>query len=818
MASVDTSRLVVNSSGRTSFSGLGSGIDFEAAVESMVAAKRIPIDRLKDTVSKNGDKIKAYADLTSSLTTFRESLNKLRGVISADRSTNIFYNKETFANSSRGNSLLYNPNRTTASSAAGLVGVTVTNQAEAGSYEIEVLRTARAQKDSSQVFTSTTQVDRSASVTSDSTDLSTLIGGWVGGTFTINGQSIIVDPSDTLQDVQNAINSANAGVTATIVNPGAGDYRLVITNNTVGNTTTYGDDTTNDTLTLLGVLDGSDAIANQVQAGLRSSTSPLNQLVPGFTGGTFSIFGTNITLDATNSLLDVRDRINAANSGVTASILSASSTESYLVITNSDTGETITYSDSSDVLAALGVLNVDDSVKNQLQASQTAQFTANGLRDQSRKRSDIIYNPGATLATLASGLITTGAQSFRISSGATNFTVNYTDGMTINQLVSAINAAAGVAGSDVVASMETVEGGNGGQRLIIKDTSGDNVTLDSDTGGFVSAFAFTDPRILERTSNTVNDLITGMTINLFAAEGGTTIKIDVEQDLTDIKTQIASFVTAYNDLVIFMNQQAEVDPITGQPTEDTGALFGSSVLTDLKARIGTIISSAVSGTTDGFSVLGSIGIKFVKNNEVSDPLEYNTLTIDEEKLDEKLLNNADDVRRLFTFDGTTNDSRFAITGFSGDMSYNAGGIGINFTHDGTAFTAADIGGDSSAVEINGNTLTIKSGPAAGMVLYYSGGAASGSFTTQYTVGFAADMFAELDDILTADTGLVDNEVDTLKKINETTEERISRLEERIETFRQMQLEKFYRMEQAVSRSNSILGSLKQTVDAQNKSS
>lgn len=817
MASVDTSRLIVGNDGHTSFSGLGSGIDFQAAVDAMVKAKRIPIDKLSDSITKNNDKIKAYTDLSTKLSAVREAINKLRGAISADRSTNIFMNKESFASSLRDTSLLYNPNRTSASAAASLVGVTVTNAAERGSYTLEVLRTARAQKDSSQLLQSTYQQDRSDAISSDNTALDSIIPGFAGGTITINGQSITLDADDTLDEVRTKINgTANVGVTATIVNAGPGDYRLTLTSNTRATAITYGDDAVNDTLSLLGVLDGSDAVKNEVQAGVAGNTGALNKLIPGFAGGTFSIFGHDVSIDATSTLLDVRDRINAANTGVTATILTASSSDFYLVLTNSDTGEVIEYSDPADVLAGLGVLNNDDSVKNQLQASQTAQFTANGLRDTSRKRSDIVYNPGTNFATLAPGLVTAGAQSFQISSGGVPFTVNYDDTMNLNQLMSAINAAASLAGSDVTATLETVEGGNGGYRLIVKDASGDAVTFANDTGGLVTALNFTDPRVLERSSNTVNDLIPGMTINLFQAEGGTTIKIDVDQNLSDVKTQIANFVAAYNELVRFMNQQISVDPVTGQPTEDSGVLFGSNTIADVKSKIGVALSTAIAGVSTDFAVLGNIGVKFVNNNQVTDPLDYNTMTIDEAKLDEALLNNAENVRKLFTFDGSTNDSRFTITGFEGSMEYAASGVSINFTHDGTGFTSADIGGDSSAIEIvNGNTLKIKSGPGKGMILYYSGGASTGTMQANYTVGVAAKMFTQLETLLTTDTGTVDVEVKTLKNLNKTAQERIDMMTVRLETFRQQQLEKFYKMETAMSRSKNILDQITQSTRAQN---
>lgn len=814
--SVNTSRLVVGSDGRTSFSGLGGGIDFQAAVDSMVEAKRVPINKIQDTIKTNEKKISSLNDLSTRLTAVRESLDKLRGKISADRSSNIFYNKQSFQTTSRETSLLNNPNRIAASSASNLVGVSVTGRTEKGSYDLEILRTAKAQKDSSAVLSSRAQQDRSDAIIGANGDLSVLVPGWGGGSFTINGKTVITSPDDTLTAVRDIINAMpDIGVTASITNPGVGDFRLVITNNTPGATTTYADP--DDALAALGVLNVNDTIKNQVQAPFINTNGALNLVVPGFLGGSFTINGKTISIGATNTLQDLRDRINNADAKISASIVTSSTTDAYLVLTANDTGTPIVYSDPSNVLAALGVLNNDDTVKNQLQASQTSQFTANGLRDASRQRSDMIYNPAVNLATLAPGLVTAGAQSFQITSGGNTFTVNYNDTMTTNGLISAINAAAGLAGSDVTASLETIEGGNGGFRLIIKDASGDAITFSNDTGGVVAAMDFRDPKILERTSNTVSDLIAGMTINLFAAEGGTTIKIDVEQNLNDVKAQMVSFVDSYNALIEYMNKQTKVDPITGKPTEDTGILFGSRVISDVTGRLGLALSQSVAGVNTAFAALGNIGIKFVDNNKISNQDLRNTLEIDEQKLDQVLLNNGEDVRKLFTFDGRTNDSRWTITGFEGDVQYAASGLDINFTHNGTKITAADIGGNSSLIEIIGdNSIKIKDGPGKGMTLFYNGTTATGTVNASYTVGFAANMFNEIQDLLTLDRGTVDSEVDALTTTNKTDQERIDRLNERIETFRQMQLEKFTRMDAAMSSARNILNQLQQTTAAQNR--
>ena len=89
-----------------------------------------------------------------------------------------------------------------------------------------------------------------------------------------------------------------------------------------------------------------------------------------------------MTIDvlATDSLADLRDRINNANSGdnatgVTASIVSASETQHVLVLTADETGTDITLSDdnTTGVLSDLGISSDGGSTfLNELQQSQLA--------------------------------------------------------------------------------------------------------------------------------------------------------------------------------------------------------------------------------------------------------------------------------------------------------------------------------------------------------------------------------------------------------------------------------------------------------------
>jgi flagellar hook-associated protein 2 len=98
-----------------------------------------------------------------------------------------------------------------------------------GSYSVEVQQLAQQQKLSSVGFSTPSTVVGSGTLT---IQFGTYDSG--SNTFTLNGSKsaqtqLAIDPSNnTLSGVRDAINSANAGVSATIINDGASN-RLVVT-------------------------------------------------------------------------------------------------------------------------------------------------------------------------------------------------------------------------------------------------------------------------------------------------------------------------------------------------------------------------------------------------------------------------------------------------------------------------------------------------------------------------------------------------------------------------------------------------------------
>ncbi|HXG81951.1 MAG TPA: flagellar cap protein FliD N-terminal domain-containing protein, partial [Sphingomicrobium sp.] len=93
--------LTTDDRGRVSFSGLGSKIDFKGAVDAIIKAKRIPVDRLEARITENDERIASYQEFRSLLNGLRDSLKNLYGAVSIDRSKNIFEAKQAYASASR---------------------------------------------------------------------------------------------------------------------------------------------------------------------------------------------------------------------------------------------------------------------------------------------------------------------------------------------------------------------------------------------------------------------------------------------------------------------------------------------------------------------------------------------------------------------------------------------------------------------------------------------------------------------------------------------------------------------------------------------
>ncbi|HHF7366553.1 TPA: flagellar filament capping protein FliD [Legionella bozemanae] len=189
--------------------GIGSGLDIKAMVESMVKADLMPAQLRHDKkLNSVTTELSAFGQLKSAISNFQTTLNSLSYASE--------FNKM--------NSLLSEP---------GYVSASVTEQAAEGLYQIKVNQLAQAQSLASGYF-----ANNSSSVGSGSITISFGTYSDNNTTFTLNTEvspvTINITPgNDSLSAVRDAINAANAGVTASIVQDSVGS-RLTLTSSETG--------------------------------------------------------------------------------------------------------------------------------------------------------------------------------------------------------------------------------------------------------------------------------------------------------------------------------------------------------------------------------------------------------------------------------------------------------------------------------------------------------------------------------------------------------------------------------------------------------
>ncbi|WP_430473469.1 flagellar filament capping protein FliD [Thalassospira lucentensis] len=293
------------------------------------------------------------------------------------------------------------------------------------------------------------------------------------------------------------------------------------------------------------------------------------------------------------------------------------------------------------------------------------------------------------------------------------------------------------------------------------DTDGADTTLAQSlgfvdgTGAYSNELVTADQAIFSidgvevtRSSNTVDDVIDGVTLYLYAEEAGTEITLEVEEDASTAYSAIEAFVDAYNELRSFIitNQAYEA----GEGADEDAVLFGDSLL----SSVSSTVYSALSFSTDGdtYSSLASIGITLDDSNY---------LVIDEEVLEEALVSNFDNVANLFSYSGDTDSDDLLVS--KADGSYT-GTFTVDIVTDADGnITLASVGGDSSVFTITDNKLVGAVGSDYEGVTLFFGGETSQSVEVTISSGLAYDLNNALDRYTDSSDGLIATRLERLEE-------------------------------------------------------
>lgn len=197
--------------------GVGSGLDIDSLVAQLVAAERLPTDsRLTRQEATLTAELSAFGSYKSALSAFQGSLANL-------------------------NTLSGFGQRTASSSDASVITASASADATAASYDLTVTQLAKANSLASASYTSATDTVGTGTLTIrfGTTDYTGPDPGPESyNSFAVNADrgvaTINVDATNnTLEGIRDAVNSADIGVSAAVVNDGSG-YRLLFSSTQTG--------------------------------------------------------------------------------------------------------------------------------------------------------------------------------------------------------------------------------------------------------------------------------------------------------------------------------------------------------------------------------------------------------------------------------------------------------------------------------------------------------------------------------------------------------------------------------------------------------
>lgn len=397
------------------------------------------------------------------------------------------------------------------------------------------------------------------------------------------------------------------------------------------------------------------------------------------------------------------------------------------------------------------------------------------LRVDTLAKQDIYQSTSFASAT---STFTSASDTLTLSIGGKDYDFAVTSSTTITELADMINDK--LDGKVTASILNT--GGTNPYRLIIKsdDTGAENaITITSGNASTLTSLGYdvannhlqtaTDATFtyngvnVTRSSNTVDDLIVGVTITLNDVQASTeSTTVSIKQDWTDVKEQLTTLVTAYNDLMTNLQKATTYDSEAGT----AGIFQGVSQLTNLSASIRKQLLSIDENNRS----LVDYGISLNDSG---------SLEFDEDAFNTKIKNDPADIQDFFVGSTDYNTTTYTGTALSaGALNVTYGGLTINDT--GVRFTttagataadnalslqnainAAGISGVTASVGDN-NNIILKSATGEDIIIEGSSSVLTSlglkaSTTYGHSVenkGIFTEFNALLKEYVTEDTGLL----------------------------------------------------------------
>lgn len=599
--------------GIASFSGLASGVQWADLVDQMINLERVR------KVTPLTDQVQAAQNRKDAWSSYESLLSKLNTAAAPIRDQSAFGILKTSATTSPIGS------KTLISSTAGTSAVP-------GSYQVEVIKLAKADKLSGGSFSST------------STQLS------ISGEFYVNGRAVTLDGTESLTAIRDKINATNSGstasgVTATILSTSSTQHRLVLTADATGARGVELADGGSNTLESLGIVSSSTSLnTNPADSSktdsfrFTSKTTALADMLgvtapPATT--TVVIDGRKITVDLENdTLISLMNKVTTA--GGTAEIV------------EEEVNGTTFYR-----LSATGTISADGTASDPTASQELVELTGFVQKDRA---SSITTGQDATFKI----------DGFKMTRRTNTVSDAITD-VTLNLLTAnGSDRTSSVTGANlsIVTDPKSVYAGS--YDISIQDTAG---TITGATiNGEAAVWDAATQTITGASGGDFDGLVLSYTgaattgsVGTLTVSGDIAVTLDVQRDLDATVTKMNAFANAYNAVVDFYDKQRG----------DTSApLYSNGSFRSMQRSVTNALLTSVSGLPSGTSYTsGSIaGVALDEKGK---------LAVDADTLKSALTTSLNDVKALFGTGGTSTNGQVSFV--AGTSASEPGTYAVNIT-------------------------------------------------------------------------------------------------------------------------------------------
>lgn len=327
---------------------------------------------------------------------------------------------------------------------------------------------------------------------------------------------------------------------------------------------------------------------------------------------------------------------------------------------------------------------------------------------------------------------------------------------------------------------------------------------------------------MARDTNSVTDVVPGVSLTLKQANSNASIQIGITTDAGSIKTNIQNFISAVNEVRTVLQALTKVSNSSGTATGSLltgnyGVQIIGTQLKDVVTDMGLGFTAYNSTTEQGdyYSALSQLGISTDSDQSSS---TYGKLILDSEKLDAALAKDSEGVAKLFAadYEGESESADFSyLSRINGKTK--AGSYDVQIITSAAGISSATINGVPAGID--GWKVTALSGDAAGLVVQLDNHTANSTFTgkVDLKLGKTGEMVDKLSTLTNSTSGPLAILEENYGEIMDSIDDKIAREEKRLANLKSTLKAKYARLDKLLNTLTNTQNQLTNTITQLSKS-